>query len=488
MTADLAWRAPLVAAPLAGAAAVGLAASHDPVLTVIVLAFAALGVALVAWPEFAVLVVVFLFYVNAPGVAVKFHSVPLTVAALVPLLLIVPLSYRLYRGERLVVNRTFLLLLLLLGVQVLATAMSREPALAWEKVKTFMIEGVLLYFLVLNTVRRPDVLRRTIWALLLGAAILGSLSLYQEVSGNYARPFGGFAQVPREFFTGQAASARLAGPLGDPNYYAQMLLIVVPLGLLSLWGERSGLVRLLALGSTVLAAVGVTLTFSRGAGVAFLVVLVLMVVLRYLRLSRAVAVAVGVLLLLNLMPAYKERVATLTTVGSATAETAPDVSVRSRATEMLAAALVFADHPVLGVGPAVFPLYYQEYANKVGLEVRETVLFGARRGEEARRESHNMFLSVAADLGIFGLIVFIAIIVSTLADLASVRGNVRNQPSQLRNATNAFGLAIAAYVTSGIFLTLAFERYFWLLLALGGAAAAVARSSRPVDEQPATAG
>lgn len=480
MTANVALRAPTAALGLFAAVLVGIAAPYDPMLVLAIVGVAAAAAVLLAWPETAILLVVFLFFTNAPAIAVKFHGLPLTVGAMLPLLLLVPLAHQWLRGERLRGSVPLLLILLFFGVELLSTMGSREPDLAWEKTKTTLIEGVLLYFLVLNTVRTPQLLRRSISMLLLGAALLGALSLYQEMTGSYSKPYGGFAQVPKEFFTGHAPTARLAGPLGDPNYYAQMLLVVVPLGLLALWGDRSRGGKLLAGMGTALAAAGVTLTFSRGAGLAFVVVLGLMTVLRYVRWYQVVLVVGGVFLLLNLMPAYKDRVATLSSLGGATstaavADSEADMSMKSRLTEMLAAAHVFVDHPFLGVGPDVFPSYYQEYANKIGLEVRETVLHGARKGESAERESHNMFLSIAADLGGIGLGIFLAIIGFAIRDLVRARRRcLAIGDRDLAAAVTGFVLAIAAYVTTGMFLTLAFERYFWLVLALAGAAASIA--------------
>jgi hypothetical protein len=48
-------------------------------------------------------------------------------------------------------------------------------------------------------------------------------------------------------------------------------------------------------------------------------------------------------------------------------------------------------------------------------------------------------------------------------------------------------LALIGYVACGLFLTLAFERYLWLLLALMGAAAFIARerASKPNLQGPA---
>jgi O-antigen ligase len=167
---------------------------------------------------------------------------------------------------------------------------------------------------------------------------------------------------------------------------------------------------------------------------------------------------------------------TLAHLGSAAAppgsQAATDLSIQGRAAEMRAAALVFEQHPVAGVGPSEFPLYYQQYAAAQGSGIVRTINYGPDRGAPDPRASHDMFLSVAAEVGILGLLVFTAIIATALGTLRSVARTAEPDLSAL-----ALGLfaALAGYVTAGLFLTLAYERYFWLLLALAGAAVSIAR-------------
>ena len=472
----------LWAATLAIAALIGTAGAFETKLTVGAVALAASVAAVVVWPDAATLLVVFLVYANVPAVAVNDHGVPLLLGAVVPLVLIVPLAHHLYRGEKIVVNMTFLLIILFLVVQIVSTLHSAHPDVGYEKMKTFALEGLISYFLLTNVIRTPAMLRRAMWTVLLAGAGLALVTVFQKVTGTYTRPYGGFGLVDHSYFLGHTANPRVSGPIGDPNYYAQILLVAVPFGLLVVWRERRALLRFVALGAALVVAVAIMLTFSRGAGLAFIVMLVLMGLLRCIRLSHVVPIALAILLLVTLVPAYKARFATVTNVGGATAEvgaeTQADVSVRSRTTEMLAAAFVFADHPVLGVGPAAFPLYYQPYAERVGIQVHETVKFGQRAGEESQRQSHDMFLSVAADLGVVGLVVFVGILGSTFVDLVRARRRWLATRPDLANLATAFILAVACYVTTGLFLTLAFERYFWLLLALAGAAGSVALSER----------
>ena len=139
-----------------------------------------------------------------------------------------------------------------------------------------------------------------------------------------------------------------------------------------------------------------------------------------------------------------------------------DGAIQSRITEGLAALLAFADHPLVGVGPGEFPGVYRDYAEMSGS--------GSSRRD---RQAHNLFLGMAAELGLAGIIVFFAIIYLTLRDLARARRMTRDLDPMMSALATGFLLAIVTYLTTGLFLHMSFVRYFWLLLGLAGAAAVV---------------
>jgi O-antigen ligase len=158
-----------------------------------------------------------------------------------------------------------------------------------------------------------------------------------------------------------------------------------------------------------------------------------------------------------------------------------DASIRGRATENLAAFATFRDHPVLGAGPGgFFRRYSQEEANKLGL-----------RFLGKNRRAHNMYLEIAADTGIVGLVAFLAIVAVTLAQLWRVaRTWAALGREDLVVLAQAFLLALLAYLVSAAFLQLSYQRYFWFLLALGNATVWMLRreAARPVGEpQPSAA-
>jgi hypothetical protein len=460
--------AALAVALLPGAAAIGLGAL-----------LAGAVVPILARPEAAPPIVVFLIYTNAVVVLVRFHGLPDVAALALPVALCAPFAWHLLiRRERVVATPALALMLAFLAVQLVSAAFSAYTANAVSAVTTYAVEGVALFVLVLNVFRSRTMILAGTWSIVAGAGVLGAISAYQEATGTYANAYLGFAQVKSTtggFFTGaptllgRGRQPELSGPIGDSNSSAQIVLIALPLGVALIVATRPILPKLVAAGLSLLIAVGMVLTFSRGAALAAVLLVPLMLLLKFVRLRHLLAVALGSILVLAMVPEYAQRVATLdvlTNLFTPDGVSVQDGSLRSRATENLAAALVYIDHPILGVGPGQYPAYYRQYADQIGLEV-----------QVADRQPHTLYLGIAAETGTPGLLLFLAILGTTLVALIRARRLALRSGDQLMATLGAgFILAVAGFMLTGVFLHLAFERYPWLILALANATAATTRA------------
>lgn len=464
---------PLLMIALAGT--LGLVLIGQAWLATTIIVVVMLTLAILAWPELGTHVVVFVLFTNAAVVAVKFHNVPSLVGAALPTLLVFPLAAILmFRREKLVINPVLLPIFLFLGVQVVGAMLSDYKGTALDSVQTFALEGLGLFFLITNVVRSSATLRRVTWTLLVAGAVIGGLSLYQQATRTFSNNYWGFAQPSEAVFTSGSKDAitgsqtqwRLAGQIGEKNRYAQVMLMLVPLGMFRLWGERRLTLRVLAGVCTALIAVGAALAFSRGAAVGFVLMLMIMVFMRYIKLYQVLIIAVGLYLLLLALPQYSQRLISLEGFVSMFSDDASasdavgssDGATLSRLTEMGAAGLVFLDHPLIGVGPGTFPNYYQQYSEIVGL-----------RTQNEDRQAHNLYLSIAAETGIAGLICFLMVLYITLVNLARARKRWQQADPELSNMATAYMLSIVTYLTTGLFLHFAFIRYFWLVVALAAA-------------------
>jgi len=440
--------------------------------------------AILARPNLATLLVVFILYTNAAVIAVHFHNVPSLIGGALPALLVFPLaSYVIVRREKLVMSPILLPIFLFFAVQVAGTLFAEYRYEATNNLITFILEGLGIFFLITNVVRTPRMMRQATWALLLAGGFIGALSVYQQFTHTFQNNYWGFAQMSFaqintgvETINGAVTAPRLAGQIGEKNRYAQIMLLLVPIGMFRFWGEKKNLMRLLAAVMTGLIAMGAALAYSRGAAVGFVLMMMIMVFMRYIKIWQVGILVVLLAVVLVAVPTYATRLTSLQTLAASFSEDSGGVATAdgatlSRLTEMGAAGLVFLDHPILGVGPGLFPLYYQGYADLIGL-----------RTLNQDRQAHDLYISIAAETGGLGLACFLVVIYMTLRGLARARKRWLQEEPEIANMATAYMLSIVTYLTTGIFLHFAFIRYFWLIMALGAAVIYIA-DQRAQSEQ-----
>jgi putative inorganic carbon (hco3(-)) transporter len=472
---------------LLGAITIGVVATKEPLLAIGGLLGILILLALLKWPDAATLLVVFYIYTNVGPVAMKYYGVPSYIAMGFPVILSIPLIwYLLVRREKLIITPVFQLLLMLFVIYTVGAAFSSDITLASPKLIDFFFEGVLLYFFLTNVIRNPLMLKRVVWVLLISGALIGGLSLYQQVTHTFDNNFGGFAQVQIdssfgtgvENLQGEVTQARLSGSIGEKNRYAQNMLMLIPLGLFQLWIYRSAWARLLALLFTSLIIAGGALAFSRGAAVGFILLILIMAFLRYIKFYQLVLLILGGYLVLWLFPQYAVRLETLSVftdvaaTNSDTSLTEADGAIRGRETDILAALLIFNDHPLLGVGPGMVQYYTQEYSRDLGLSYLTT-----------DKEAHSLFPGIAAESGILGLICFVLILCVSLRDLVRARKQWLESHPDWSYLATAFFQVLISYIVTGLFLHLSYMRFFYMMVALAVVASSFKEAETLVETE-----
>ena len=442
-------------------------------ITMALVAALALGVLalMVAGPEVATMIVVFALYTNLAPVLTRYHRVPEIVAASFFLLLGIPLViYVLVRKELVITNRVLYVMLAFSGTMLISTFFSQYPIESLIRTARYLLEGVILYFLVLNTVRTQATLRKVIWVVILAGAFLSALSCYQGLTGNYTSTFGGLAQPSGTVGTGeegwggqQVIDQGTGGPLGEKNHFAQILVMVLPLALSRFWTERSRILRWLALALCLPVLGGIIYSYSRGAFVSIFVMMLLMVALGRLKVRHLILVGAGGALIVFLaFPDYAYRISTLSGL---TAPQRADSSLQGHATVNLAVIHIFLDHPIVGVGPGQSDMYTQAYSNAMGEALRRI---------NVNMSAQNTYLQQMADQGIIGFAVFMTILWIALRQIwRARRAHLEDNPYAAVTLTCLL-LAVLSYLTQGLFVDLAWERYFWLILAVSAVAARLA--------------
>ena len=436
--------------------------------------------ALLVWkPDLATLGAVFMLWANVAAAAVRFHHVPPIVAIASFLVLGLPLLYYLVvRREPLRVNRALGFMLFYVLVQFASAEFSQNITESFKSLSVFSLQGIALYFLVLNVVRTPVLLRRCLWAMVLAGVLLGSLSLVQRVTRTYGHDYAGFAvshlftdtdptappavdDPEDQAFLALYPSWRALGSIGDPNYYAQIMIVLIPIAFMRFWvvpGWRERTAAGLAL-SAILA--GVVLSYSRGGTIALCAVLAGLVAFRYLRVRHVLPAVVAVILILAITdPMFIRRVETL--AGESGNPLGVDRSILLRKTYLIAGWHIFLDHPLLGVGFGQAPKFIPRYGRMYGY-VQPPPDAGA----------HNMYLEMLAETGIVGFMAFLLVVWAAVKPMFALRKYWARSHPEYAHTLASLLLGLLAFLVAGIFLHLSFTRYLYLLLGLCGAAVAI---------------
>jgi putative inorganic carbon (hco3(-)) transporter len=440
----------------------------------VLLALVALGL---ARPEIATIATVFVIYSDLAAVAVRSHGLPKLFAISFFAILLLPVAYYVIGcGERLRTDTTLGLMLAYVAVQIASAMFARNMAEAMRMIASFVTEGAAVYFLLINAIRTPATLRRCLWAMLAAGVLLGSVSLVQNRTYRYDNDFGGLALTKSsttqqesviaasgddDAAANQDMRARALGPIGDANFYAQLMVVLLPIAALRFWAERKRWARWIALAAIVPILGAVVLTFSRGAALAAMFLCVALIALRYMKLRHAIVPLLAAVVVIAMTPEYATRLSTLLKMRSPGMRAA-DASIQERSAIYASGFHIFLDHPLLGVGIGQAPEYLPEYSN-----------FNGHSRLRRKMGAHNMYLESLAETGILGFSLLMAMVGVTLRRLLQLRRYWKSRNSEYAHTITSILLAIVVFLVTGLFLHLAYGRYFWLLLALAGAASAV---------------
>lgn len=328
-----------------------------------------------------------------------------------------------------------------------------------------LLYGWLLFLLITD---RPRLLA-ALAGIVVATAFLSVLTILQVTLPHEGFTFFGFAQGDIDHIAGQVDAIRPSGPVRDPNYYCQILVPGFTLALGIALGGQTGRWRAVGVVATVAITVAILLTASRG-GLLAAAVATVGLLLAHRKIQYLAVVAVPAIALLYFVPSYYDRVTSVTTaiVALASGQNASETSVSGRLAEMEAAAILFAEHPVSGIGYAMFETRYQDISANYDMMLR---------GED--RSAHSLYLETAAEQGAVGLAALLFLLGSSLRSVqlarrkAVLRGDVVGMYALQSMAAAGVGLFLSA-----VFLHDAYAQHFWLVLAVLFAAERAMKTNR----------
>jgi O-antigen ligase len=344
---------------------------------------------------------------------------------------------------------------LALGLTILATA----PFSIWMggSVGTFTdvyVKIILIFTLMSNTLTTPKRVDRFLWLIVLASGYIALRAVADSARG-----------------INLVENGRVQGAVGgmfkNPNDLALNMVAVMPLAA-SLAMRAATTVRRLAAAGCALLMIGAVVASQSRSGTIGLAVMILIVGATVARRRPAIAFAgiLALVLALPLMPSsYWHRLSSITD------ETRDDTGSREARQILLRESFrAFLQHPITGVGAGQFKNYDPEGR------------------EQAWRESHNVVLQVAAELGIVGLAAFLFLMARAATAGSTTRRLLRQAgglPSRRRGPrvatgalvtpaesewvqshTSAMTAALAGWFFCALFASVAYNWTFYYLLAL----------------------
>lgn len=339
------------------------------------------------------------------------------------------------------------------------------------------IKSLLIYLVIACLASTWQALRRGIVTMIVVATGLATISIVQIITGNELNELWGMATIAYGTIYGESSDARAAGPLGDANFYGQILVIVIPLTACVAWTARRRMWQLAWVGAAFVITGGMLVTYSRGAMLGLAIMTGIALWALHVPVTRVALGTAIVLVALMFAPGnIGKRFNTIELLfPKQEAYTPPEASFERRKLLTTTAASMFDHHLLWGVGAGNYTTFFQQYSNVVGSAAEHYY----RSGEE--QHAHSLYLEIGAEMGILGLTVFLGIAGVVYAQLVRVRRDLTARGDPNAYFALGFMLAMAGYLITSLILHGGFQRYFYLLLAF------IAALTRIASEEPGNA-
>jgi probable O-glycosylation ligase (exosortase A-associated) len=340
--------------------------------------------------------------------------------------------------------------LVLVAWSIITIPLSYWPGGSVNELTDHFIKAVAFFWLIGTLVITQHRLHVFAWALALCSIPIAATGLMHYQSGAYLT-------------TQHAAVQRIAGYMGgsglagNPNDLALILNLLIPVTGALMFASPSVLARIVAALTVLLSIVAVVVTFSRAGFIALATIVVLSFLAFVSRRSpgAAIAMLVAVVAVPPMLPdGYLDRLSTITDI-----QADRTGSAQGRLSDFSVAADLVARNPVTGVG--------------LGQDI---LALNEQRGP-SWRSVHNVYLEYAVDLGLPGLVLFLALFVMSFRSAQRVRARVRSVPALRGLSAFAGGVQISlvAFAVEAFFHPSAYQFYFFCI---GGLAIALKNTCR----------
>ena len=342
----------------------------------------------------------------------------------------------------------FLLILFVGGFTAARPELSLRPALMF----TALMTG---YFLTVNLLRTRRQIGYAAGIVSVSAAVVSLLGILEYLLGSAKPDWLDLSLFPD-------IAGRVTATFSNPNVLGEYLVMVIPFLLLPLLTGKSAGTRLLGIVMTGLGIVCLVFTWSRGAWLGFLVGTVLLLLLNG---KTGSSLLIGGLVLSPVLAVFLPSAVTsrLLSIGNiADTSTSYRVGIWKNCFSMLGDWW----YSGFGTGCPAFASLFPIYSGRVPAE-----------------HAHSLYLEILLEHGIFGLLLFLAVLVLAAKSFFSFyREKTGTSSSGLKTASVLSFVGIVSFLVQGLtdytFYNYRIFCFFWMLLALNAACRRAAAAER----------
>jgi len=449
-------------------AAIAISVGKFGALSLLAVPLVLLLLAALAVPELGLMGFIAITYAQLSNVGIAYHGFPSMAQPLAGLLFVLILLRITLYGERPLGWRRAGPILLIYVLSWFASLLHAGDFTVASQAFVSFLKDALGALIVVFFIQKPGSFRAAIWAVIGAGTFIASISVFQAITGTYSNDYWGFGGWSTQV-SGFLGRYRVEGSYGNPNAFAQVLVVVVVLALDRVWHEKHALLRIAAGWALAAGLLAILFTYSRGGFLALFFALGVFLIQHrpgFMPLLLTAFLALGVI---QFLPAtYTDRISSLTQFVSLQNDQVTDPSFRGRLSENTAAVQMFLDHPWMGIGIGNYSINYQDYSRDIGLDPRRT-----------NRNPASLYLELLSEQGIVGTVIFFGLLYIVFAGLWSAKARFNLVGLQGEGYISAALFAgLAGYMFSALFKNSAYSNAFWVLIGIAIAAAQVAWNSQ----------
>ncbi len=341
----------------------------------------------------------------------------------------------------------FMLVMLLGGIISYGGSQSIQAALIYTSL-------ILGYFLTAGLVNSKEALKRTTCILGVSMFLVSIYGLYQNFSGNVSAEW-----IDTEMF--DSISGRVVSTFENPNMLGEYLILLLPVVAACIFGDKNWHKKPGYLLCFVLGGACLIYTWARGAWLGFIFAAVLFM-LMWNKKAMGLIVA-GIVALPFAVPFLPESIVSrFTSIGDLT-----DTSTNYRVYIWRGSANLASDYALtgIGVGERAFSRIYPYYSFA---------------GIETAPHAHNLFLQLFIEVGIFGFIVFLAMMICMLQSGFSLAKNGEDKEVRMIGCGALCGVlaALVQGMTDYIWYNYRVFFIFWIVIGIVSAARRIDKAAR----------